>query len=140
MPRIIRAPTLSYDVPSHWGGGNPRGGGERTIGQYFATKHCPICEQLTLDGICSNCRTRPQRSVVTLTEQCRRDEMTLSEITRVRSQALVELLCRDMSLVTDQGKGKSVPNSVNIIFLCHSQGRGDPQMRTEAGSHAGGPG
>ena len=85
MPRIIRAPTQSYDVSSSHRRDRGRGrGGRGTINQYFASKHCPVCEQLTLEGICSKCKADPQRSMVTLSEHCRREEMTLSEINQVR--------------------------------------------------------
>lgn len=86
MPRIIRAPTQLYSSSSSHGPlGGTKGGAKGTIGQYFATKHCPVCEQLTVDGICGNCRADPQRAVVTLQEHNRQEEMTLSEVTQVRT-------------------------------------------------------
>lgn len=77
MPKVVRASGKVFNSSS--AAGKARG----TIGQYFATQHCPVCEQLTLEGICSNCKTNPRKVVLTLTTRLHQDEMTSSEIAGV---------------------------------------------------------
>ena len=72
MPRVIRAPPLQVSNPQK----KPRG----TIGQYFATKHCPICEELTLDGICGHCIQDPQKAHITIFTRAREDEVAVNAI------------------------------------------------------------
>ena len=74
MPKVVRAPAHISD-PSKQARG--------TIAQYFATQHCPACQQLTVDGICSKCRADPQKMAVTLTMRKRRAEKTDADINTV---------------------------------------------------------
>ena len=54
MPRVIRAPT-TYSSNRAQG----------TLGQYFATMHCPVCHQLTVEGVvCAQCRTDSQKVAI----------------------------------------------------------------------------
>ncbi len=55
MPRVIRAPTtINYSSNRATG----------TLGQYFATMHCPVCHQLTVEGVCAQCRTDSQKVAI----------------------------------------------------------------------------
>lgn len=90
MPKVIRAPAQIADPAKR-----PRG----TIGQYFATQHCPICEDLTSDGICAKCRTDPQKVAITLTERSRQDEMTnagINDVSHLACTCMVNACCRRM--------------------------------------------
>ena len=78
MPKVIRASARVVDS-SLSSSRAPRG----TLGQYFATQHCPVCEQLTLEGVCAECRTDPCKVALTLTERARQDELTCKEIVEV---------------------------------------------------------
>ena len=40
-----------------------------TIGQYFATMHCPMCGRLTVEGVCGRCRGDPQKAAAVLSAQ-----------------------------------------------------------------------
>lgn len=73
MPRVIRAPADASK--------RPRG----TIGQYFATKHCPICESLTLEGICQQCKSDPQKVAVSLSVRMREREIASTSVKEVSS-------------------------------------------------------
>ncbi len=57
MPRVVRAPTTTSDHLNRASG---------TLGQYFATMHCPVCHQLTVDGVCAECMTDSQKVAVIL--------------------------------------------------------------------------
>ena len=87
MPKVIRAPA-QISEPSR----RVRG----TIGHYFATKHCPICEKLTLEGVCDHCKEDPQKVVVTLVTRAREDEVTNTEITNV-NDCIFSILCSLLS-------------------------------------------
>ncbi|KAJ0061296.1 hypothetical protein NL108_014829, partial [Boleophthalmus pectinirostris] len=60
LPRVQKAWCSSA------GGGSLEAGRKGTISQYFTTLHCPVCDQLTQLGVCSSCRSQPQRVAVTL--------------------------------------------------------------------------
>ena len=61
------------------GGKKPRG----TIGQYFATMHCPVCEQLTVEGVCAQCRRDPAKVATTLSVRMKEAEAKCSDIESV---------------------------------------------------------
>ena len=61
------------------GSKKPRG----TIGQYFATMHCPVCEQLTVEGVCAQCRRDPAKVAITLSVRMRDAEAKACDIERV---------------------------------------------------------
>ncbi|CAI8031969.1 DNA polymerase zeta catalytic subunit [Geodia barretti] len=62
LPRVIRAP-----LPAIQETGDRKLKG--TLGQYFATVHCPICNELTNEGLCSSCRGNPQLVATVLSRQ-----------------------------------------------------------------------
>lgn len=74
MPKVLRASTRMVD-PSN----KARG----TLGQYFASQHCPVCEGLTLEGVCKDCREDPRMVALTLVQRARGDERTMAEISQV---------------------------------------------------------
>uniref|UniRef100_A0A8C5I5W8 DNA polymerase zeta catalytic subunit n=1 Tax=Gouania willdenowi TaxID=441366 RepID=A0A8C5I5W8_GOUWI len=49
-------------------------GRKGTISQYFTTLHCPVCDDLTQLGVCSRCRSEPQKVTVTLHQNMRQWE------------------------------------------------------------------
>ena len=57
MPRVFRAPAPIAEASKR-----PRG----TIGQYFATMHCTVCDQLTTEGVCTQCKQDPQRVAISM--------------------------------------------------------------------------
>lgn len=69
-----RAPPTAVE-----GGKKPRG----TIGQYFATMHCPVCEQLTVEGVCVQCRKDPAKVATTLSVRMKEAETKCSDIESV---------------------------------------------------------
>ena len=69
-----RAPPTAVE-----GGRKPRG----TIGQYFATMHCPVCEQLTVEGVCPQCRRDPAKVATTLSVRMKEAEAKCSDIESV---------------------------------------------------------
>lgn len=79
MPKVIRAAAKVATVASS-SSLKSRGG---TLGQYFATQHCPVCERLTLEGVCKECKADPRKVMLTLTERARQDELTCAEILEV---------------------------------------------------------
>ena len=74
IPQVRRAPATVVE-----GGKKPRG----TIGQYFATMHCPVCEQLTVEGVCAHCRKDPAKVATTLSVRMREAEAKCSDIESV---------------------------------------------------------
>ena len=74
MPQVRRAPAQVAE-----GGRKPRG----TIGQYFATMHCPVCEQLTVEGVCPQCWKEPAKVATTLAVQMRDAERACNDIENV---------------------------------------------------------
>lgn len=74
MPQVRRAPAQVVE-----GGKKPRG----TIGQYFATMHCPVCEQLTVEGVCAQCRKEPAKVATSLSVRMRDAEKACSDIESV---------------------------------------------------------
>ncbi|XP_060609160.2 DNA polymerase zeta catalytic subunit [Anolis sagrei] len=62
LPRIQKAGRTSHAEQESRKG---------TISQYFTTLHCPVCDELTQHGICSKCRSQPQRAVVILNQEIR---------------------------------------------------------------------
>ena len=74
IPQVHRAPPTAVE-----GGRKPRG----TIGQYFATMHCPVCEQLTVEGVCPQCRRDPAKVATTLSVRMKEAEAKCSDIESV---------------------------------------------------------
>lgn len=68
LPRVQKAWCSSTE------GGSEEARRKGTISQYFTTLHCPVCEQLTQLGVCSSCRSQPQRVAVTLCSDLRDSE------------------------------------------------------------------
>ncbi|KAM4522166.1 DNA polymerase zeta catalytic subunit isoform 2-T2 [Odontesthes bonariensis] len=58
-------------------------GRKGTISQYFTTLHCPVCDELTQLGVCSRCRTEPQRVAVTLYQDMRRWESQQDHLLKI---------------------------------------------------------
>ncbi|KAH0622223.1 hypothetical protein JD844_024339 [Phrynosoma platyrhinos] len=54
-----------------------------TISQYFTTLHCPVCDELTQHGICSKCRSQPQRAVVFLNQEIRELERKHEQLVKI---------------------------------------------------------
>lgn len=54
-----------------------------TISQYFQSMHCPVCEEITNEGVCSECAREPDRVVVTLTSRINRRERDYLELCQV---------------------------------------------------------
>lgn len=74
IPQVRRAPPTVVE-----GGRKPRG----TIGQYFATMHCPVCEQLTVEGVCPQCEKDPAKVATTLSVRMKEAEEKCSDIESV---------------------------------------------------------
>lgn len=60
-------------------------GRKGTISQYFTTLHCPVCDELTQLGVCSQCRAEPQRVAVTLYQDMRQWESQQEQLLKVRT-------------------------------------------------------
>uniref|UniRef100_A0A1A7XY61 DNA polymerase zeta catalytic subunit n=2 Tax=Iconisemion striatum TaxID=60296 RepID=A0A1A7XY61_9TELE len=58
-------------------------GRKGTISQYFTTLHCPVCDELTQLGVCSQCRAEPQSVVVTLHQNMRQWESQQEQLLKV---------------------------------------------------------
>ena len=70
-----------------------------TIGQYFTSMHCPICENLTNDGICKECRKSPHQVALTLSSRIHQAERKYVNICQVRytcTYVLYECTCMCM--------------------------------------------
>ena len=75
MPRVLRAPTTSERAKRARG----------TLGQYFSTIHCPVCHQLTIEGVCAKCKAEPQKVAVTLSVKIKNRERVYSDMVNVSS-------------------------------------------------------
>lgn len=58
-----------------------------TISQYFGTVDCAVCGQASNTGICTECLTIPNRTVVILHEKIRQIERSCCNVTTVRKIA-----------------------------------------------------
>ncbi|RVE55860.1 hypothetical protein OJAV_G00230390 [Oryzias javanicus] len=58
-------------------------GRKGTISQYFTTLHCPVCDELTQLGVCSECRAEPQRVAVTLYQDMRQWESQQEQLLKI---------------------------------------------------------
>ncbi|KAM8831537.1 DNA polymerase zeta catalytic subunit isoform 2-T2 [Spinachia spinachia] len=58
-------------------------GRKGTISQYFTTLHCPVCDELTQLGVCSQCRNAPQRVAVTLYQDIRLWESQQEQLLKI---------------------------------------------------------
>ncbi|XP_070705223.1 DNA polymerase zeta catalytic subunit [Pempheris klunzingeri] len=76
LPRIQKA-SCSSAV------GGDEVGRKGTISQYFTTLHCPVCDELTQLGVCSRCRTEPQRVAVTLYQDIRQWESQQDQLLKI---------------------------------------------------------
>ena len=54
-----------------------------TLGRYFATVHCPICNELTNEGVCPCCRGNPQLVATVLSQQIHDIESAHHSVTMV---------------------------------------------------------
>ena len=46
--------------------------------------HCPVCDQLTVEGVCPQCRKDPAKVATTLSVRMRDVEKSCSDIEKVR--------------------------------------------------------
>ncbi|XP_030578063.1 DNA polymerase zeta catalytic subunit isoform X2 [Archocentrus centrarchus] len=76
LPRIQKA-SCSSAV------GGEEAGRKGTISQYFTTLHCPVCDELTQLGVCSQCRAEPQRVAVTLYQDMRQWESQQEQLLKI---------------------------------------------------------
>ncbi|XP_032398313.1 DNA polymerase zeta catalytic subunit isoform X2 [Etheostoma spectabile] len=76
LPRIQKA-SCSSAV------GGEEVGRKGTISQYFTTLHCPVCDELTQLGVCSQCRAEPQRVAVTLYQDMRQWESQQDQLLKI---------------------------------------------------------
>ncbi|XP_056286117.1 DNA polymerase zeta catalytic subunit-like, partial [Pseudoliparis swirei] len=76
LPRIHKASCSSATVGEDVG----RKG---TISQYFTTLHCPVCDELTQLGVCSRCRSEPQRVALTLHRDMRLWESQQDQLLKI---------------------------------------------------------
>ncbi|XP_038583793.1 LOW QUALITY PROTEIN: DNA polymerase zeta catalytic subunit [Micropterus salmoides] len=76
LPRIQKASCSSAM-------GGEEGGRKGTISQYFTTLHCPVCDELTQLGVCSRCRTEPQRVAVTIYQDMRQWESQQDQLLKI---------------------------------------------------------
>uniref|UniRef100_A0A4W6C027 DNA polymerase zeta catalytic subunit n=1 Tax=Lates calcarifer TaxID=8187 RepID=A0A4W6C027_LATCA len=76
LPRIQKASCSSAL-------GGEEMGRKGTISQYFTTLHCPVCDELTQLGVCSQCRTEPQRVAVTLYQDMRQWESRQDQLLKI---------------------------------------------------------
>ncbi|KAM3602464.1 uncharacterized protein V6R79_004647 [Siganus canaliculatus] len=76
LPRIQKASCSSA-------AGGEETGRKGTISQYFTTLHCPVCDELTQLGVCSQCRSEPQRVAVTLYQDMRQWESQQEQLLKI---------------------------------------------------------
>uniref|UniRef100_A0A672YWW1 DNA polymerase zeta catalytic subunit n=1 Tax=Sphaeramia orbicularis TaxID=375764 RepID=A0A672YWW1_9TELE len=76
LPRVHKA-SCSSSV------GGEESGRKGTISQYFTTLHCPVCDELTQLGVCSRCRTQPQRVAVKLYQDMRQWESQQDQLLKI---------------------------------------------------------
>ncbi|XP_035851664.1 DNA polymerase zeta catalytic subunit isoform X2 [Sander lucioperca] len=76
LPRIQKASNSSAV-------GGEEVGRKGTISQYFTTLHCPVCDELTQLGVCSQCRAEPQRVAVTLYQDMRQWESQQDQLVKI---------------------------------------------------------
>lgn len=76
LPRIQKASCSSAP-------GGEEAGRKGTISQYFTTLHCPVCDELTQLGVCSRCRSEPQRVAVTLYQDMRQWEGQQDQLLKI---------------------------------------------------------
>lgn len=76
LPRVHKA-SCSSSV------GGEESGRKGTISQYFTTLHCPVCDELTQLGVCSRCRTEPQRVAVKLYQDMRQWENQQDQLLKI---------------------------------------------------------
>eukprot|EP00070_Physeter_catodon_P043445 XP_028350339.1 DNA polymerase zeta catalytic subunit isoform X6 [Physeter catodon] len=74
LPRIQKATSSSRSEPE---------GRKGTISQYFTTLHCPVCDDLTQHGICSNCRSQPQHVAIILNQEIRELERQQEQLVKI---------------------------------------------------------
>lgn len=51
-----------------------------TIGQYFATIHCVVCGQLSMNSVCSLCTTDQQKVATTITNRIQSSEVSYHQL------------------------------------------------------------
>ena len=54
-----------------------------TISHYFNSSHCPICQKLTNQKICRQCKSNPQETIVNLAARIRMTERRHIQLTEV---------------------------------------------------------
>lgn len=74
LPRMTRVQEVNLHQPN-----NKKG----TISQYFKSKHCPVCEQLTTKNLCTRCRDNPQQTVVVLSSRIMATDNRLTRLTQL---------------------------------------------------------
>nr|XP_032807788.1 DNA polymerase zeta catalytic subunit isoform X2 [Petromyzon marinus] len=58
-------------------------GRKATIVQYFSTVNCPVCGDITKDGICGQCRQQPQEVAVLLLQQIHSQERRQAQLLQI---------------------------------------------------------
>ncbi|XP_078449493.1 DNA polymerase zeta catalytic subunit-like isoform X1 [Lampetra planeri] len=58
-------------------------GRKATIVQYFSTVNCPVCGEITKDGICGRCRRQPQEVSVLLLQQIHSQERRQAQLLQI---------------------------------------------------------
>ncbi|XP_013401408.1 uncharacterized protein LOC106167234 [Lingula anatina] len=74
LPRVIRA-APAMDIASDTKKG--------TISQYFNNINCPVCGELTKQGVCGQCQTDPQTAVTVLNSRILKWERTQQQLLKI---------------------------------------------------------
>ena len=81
LPRIQR-PTTAFIS-------DETGSKKGTIGQYFTSLHCPICEKLTTDNICNDCSKNPHLISITLSSRIQQAEHRYIHLSQVNKYIIL---------------------------------------------------
>ena len=88
MPKIQRQNLAHYPIHQ-----NTKG----TISRYFDSLHCPVCEVLTNQGACGNCKGNPQTVAVVLESKIKQHQKTFQQLASVCQHCMgrrdAELTC-----------------------------------------------
>ncbi|KAL3277041.1 hypothetical protein HHI36_012402 [Cryptolaemus montrouzieri] len=83
-----------------------------TISQYFVSTLCAICGTQTQDGLCEECRKRPQETVIILNEKVRQWETSYNNC---------KLICSTCSQILDEPKCISL--NCPVLYRLHQTNR-----------------
>ncbi|RUS35011.1 putative DNA polymerase zeta catalytic subunit [Jimgerdemannia flammicorona] len=90
MPRIQRATTFA-EQPPRAGGSVFRQSHARTIDQYYVSRHCLVCREVTNQELCSKCRAKPSASTYHLSMKQHEAEVKYTQLLDV---------CASCSMIT----------------------------------------